>query len=102
MTLLKYVLKTLASVGLAKAHPNYLARQKPNKFISVEILGNKSATIVVRRSYHCVVQLLNYKRRRAHLVQNVSVMEVLYAFRIPIHREESISNKKMVFRITIS
>ena len=39
------------------------------------------------------VWLLNCKRKPVHLVWNVVVTEVFYAFCIPVHREESILKK---------
>ena len=56
------------------------------------------STIVVRRSHLrncCAVRLLNCKRRPVRLVWNVAVMQVVYAFRIPVHR------KKTVFGTTV-
>ena len=56
------------------------------------------STIVVRRSHlrnSCAVRLLNCKRRPVRLVWNVAVTQVVYVFRIPVHR------KKTVFGTTV-
>ena len=50
--------------------------------------------------FSCAVQLLNCKRGPAHLVCNVAVKEVFTHFRIPAHREKSIS--KYSKRITMA
>ena len=61
-----------------------------------------SAIVVTVCSHSClaivVVQLLNCKRRLAHLVWNVAVTKIaLRIFCIPVHKEESISrdNKRI-------
>jgi len=58
----------------------------------------------------CALQLLNCKRRLAHLVWNVVVTKVCYAFCIPVYREEVFQRRikellrhirKTVFGITV-